>query len=257
MQAQKINDAYYIDGGYRNNLPIDVALQQGATECITVDVQGPGINKRTVLTEETAQLSLGSPWSLGSFLVFDAQRSLDNMTLGYLETLKVFGKYQGHWYTFEKTVDFQPLWRGFLKELRQTDPLLYQELKKKEFWKKMRKFYQQDVPFEQWGRILIECTAKVLYLAPTVIYEQETMLTALAEKIALKAVEEADAWSITEWLSYYRDRFFVLSEQNRFFFFYRTQQLNLPALQQIRRRYPLTVLMAAYSHYLLKGAENG
>nr|WP_232845955.1 hypothetical protein [Enterococcus innesii] len=45
------------------------------------------------------------------------------------------------------------------------------------------------------------------------------MLTALAEKIALKAVEEADAWSITEWLSYYRDRFFVLSEQNRFFFF--------------------------------------
>lgn len=257
MQAQKINDAYYIDGGYRNNLPIDVAVQQGATECITVDVQGPGINKRTVVTEETAQLSLGSPWSLGSFLVFDAQRSLDNMTLGYLETLKVFGKYQGHWYTFERTVDFQPLWRGFLKELRQTDPLLYQELKKKEFWKKMRKFYQQDVPFEQWGRILIECTAKVLYLAPTLIYEQETILTALAEKIALKAVEEADAWSITEWLSYYRDRFFVLSEQNRFFFFYRTQQLNLPALQQIRRRYPLTALMAAYSHYLLKGAENG
>lgn len=121
----------------------------------------------------------------------------------------------------------------------------------------MRKFYQQDVPFEQWGRILIECTAKVLYLAPTVIYEQETILTALAEKIALKAVEEADAWSITEWLSYYRDRFFVLSEQNRFFFFYRTQQLNLTALQQIRRRYPLTALMAAYSHYLLKGAENG
>ena len=63
----KINDAYYIDGGYRNNLPIDVAVQQGATECITVDVQGPGINKRTVVTEETAQLSLGSPWSLGSF----------------------------------------------------------------------------------------------------------------------------------------------------------------------------------------------
>ncbi len=46
----------------------------------------------------------------------------------------------------------------------------------------MRKFYQQDVPFEQWGRILIECTANV-YLPPTVIYEQETILTALAEKL--------------------------------------------------------------------------
>ncbi len=83
----------------------------------------------------------------------------------------------------------------------------------------MRKFYQQDVPFEQWGRILIECTAKVLYLAPTVIYEQETMLTALAEKIALKAVEEADAWSITEWLSYYRDRFFCLVRAKPLFLF--------------------------------------
>ncbi len=52
MQAQKINDAYYIDGGYRN-LPIDVAVQQGATECITVDVQGPGINKGRLWRKKT------------------------------------------------------------------------------------------------------------------------------------------------------------------------------------------------------------
>jgi len=88
MQAQQINGTYYIDGGYRNNLPIDVAIAQGATECITVDVQGPGVNKKINVSENIAQISLGSPWTMGSFLIFDAQRSLDNMTLGYLETLK-------------------------------------------------------------------------------------------------------------------------------------------------------------------------
>ena len=47
MQAQLIDvDLLYIDGGYRNNLPIDVAIERGATEVIAVDVQGPGINKK-------------------------------------------------------------------------------------------------------------------------------------------------------------------------------------------------------------------
>ena len=134
MQAQKINDAYYIDGGYRNNLPIDVAVQQGQRNV------SPWMSKDLASIKDGCDgrnraAFVGFSLDLRQLFGFDAQRSLDNMTLGYLETLKVFGKYQGHWYTFETTVDFQPLWRGFLKELRQTDPLLYQELKKKNFGK--------------------------------------------------------------------------------------------------------------------------
>ena len=33
--GQLIDGIYYIDGGYRNNLPIDVAIERGATEVIT------------------------------------------------------------------------------------------------------------------------------------------------------------------------------------------------------------------------------
>lgn len=39
MRAKEIKGEYYMDGGYRNNLPVDVALRQGASECILVDVK--------------------------------------------------------------------------------------------------------------------------------------------------------------------------------------------------------------------------
>lgn len=257
MQAQQINGTYYIDGGYRNNLPIDVALAQGATECITVDVQGPGINKKIEVSEDIAQVSLGSPWTMGSFMVFDAQRSLDNMTLGYLETLKTFGKYQGYWYTFARDAQFQHQWRQCLRWLKQQHSYLYEEIKKTEFLKKLRKFYRGDIPIADWGRILLECTAKILHLPPTIIYDQETMCQGIAQKIAQEPSDDAEAWSISEWLSFYRDRFYLLSEQNRFLFFYRTQTLSTPAIQQIRRRNPLLATLAAYSYYLLEGDRHG
>ncbi|OTN77971.1 hypothetical protein A5886_003072 [Enterococcus sp. 8G7_MSG3316] len=257
MQAQQINGTYYIDGGYRNNLPIDVAIAQGATECITVDVQGPGINKKIAVSEDIAQIALGSPWTMGSFLIFDAQRSLDNMTLGYLETLKTFGKYQGYWYTFEKDAPFQKPWRQYLHWLKQNHEYLYEEIKKTAFLKKLRKFYRGSIPVDAWGRILLECTAKILHLSPTVIYEQTTMVQGIGKTIAQEVMNESDAWSISEWLTFYKDRFYLLSEQNRFLFFYRTQTLSTPALQQIRRRYPLLATLAAYSYYLLEGETDG
>ena len=35
----------YADGGYRNKIPIDIAINKGATEAFVVDVQGPGPEK--------------------------------------------------------------------------------------------------------------------------------------------------------------------------------------------------------------------
>ncbi|MDY4307374.1 patatin-like phospholipase family protein [Enterococcus mundtii] len=47
MAYRQIDGSKYVDGGYRNNVPVDVAIQQGATEVLIVDVQGPGVTKNT------------------------------------------------------------------------------------------------------------------------------------------------------------------------------------------------------------------
>lgn len=255
MQAQLIDGIYYIDGGYRNNLPIDVAIERGATEVIAVDVQGPGINKKVQVSESIAQIQIASPWTLGSFLIFDAKRSLENMTLGYLETMKYFGKFSGYWYTFDEEV-FNDSWKPFVHLLRQDAPRLYAFMKKKEFWKKVRKLYQQEVPLEICGRVFFECIGRLLHLTPTVIYTKESFLQAIREKIMAEPTKETEVWSVSEWLYYYREQFFLLSEQKRFLFFYRTQQIETPAFHQIRARYPELAVLSAYLAYFLKGEEH-
>jgi NTE family protein len=255
MQAQSIDDNYYIDGGYRNNLPIDVAIAKGATEVISVDVQGPGINKRVFVSEAIAQTQIVSAWTLGSFLLFDANRSLDNMTLGYLETMKNFGKFSGYWYTFDEEAsdDNRKL---FIQWLRIERPKLYSFLRKKDFWKKMRKLYQEEVALEIYDRVFLECIGKLLHLPPTIVYTKASFLQGIREKIHAEPVQEQVGWSVSEWLYYYREQFFLLSDQKRFLFFYRTQQMESPAFQQIRGRFPEWAMLAAYLSYLFKGEEN-
>lgn len=48
MAMAKIKGELYVDGGYRNNLPVDIALQTPITELIVVDVHGPGLDKSIV-----------------------------------------------------------------------------------------------------------------------------------------------------------------------------------------------------------------
>lgn len=48
MAYRKIGKNKYADGGYRNKIPIDIAINKGATEAFVVDVQGPGPAKKFV-----------------------------------------------------------------------------------------------------------------------------------------------------------------------------------------------------------------
>lgn len=47
MAYRKIGKNKYADGGYRNKIPIDIAINKGATEAFVVDVQGPGPAKNS------------------------------------------------------------------------------------------------------------------------------------------------------------------------------------------------------------------
>ena len=60
--------------------------------------------------------------------------------------------------------------------------------------------------------------------------------------------KETEVWSVSEWLYYYREQFFLLSEQKRFLFFYRTQQIETPAFHQIRARYPELAVLSGEEH---------
>lgn len=95
-----------VDGGYSDNLPIDMAIEKGATQIVAVNMEAIGVVKKESL-KRAEELPGGftyitSKWDLGNFLCFDPETNRRNMALGYLDALKAFGQKDGIWYTFEK-----------------------------------------------------------------------------------------------------------------------------------------------------------
>lgn len=101
FQKKKIDDFNYIDGGFYDNLPINLAISMGATEVIAVDLEAIGIKRR--VKDKNLPIKIISPKSdTGSFLVFDKISSRRAISLGYNDTMKSYDKLDGDVFTFKK-----------------------------------------------------------------------------------------------------------------------------------------------------------
>ncbi|MEG1584374.1 MAG: hypothetical protein RR361_04925, partial [Anaerovorax sp.] len=92
----------YVDGGYADNVPVAMAVAQGATKIIAVDLHAIGIDKKSDLAPHIQFIQIGSNWDLGNFMIFDRRNSARIIRLGYLDTLKAFDQYDGNYHTFVK-----------------------------------------------------------------------------------------------------------------------------------------------------------
>lgn len=101
MASYKIGNETYIDGGYYNNIPIDMAIERGADRVVAVNLDAVGVYRK-IKNKNAEIIQIRSHWSLGHIILFDKAVARTNIRLGYLETMKVFGKLDGYWYTFAK-----------------------------------------------------------------------------------------------------------------------------------------------------------
>lgn len=104
MKIYNIDGTKFIDGAYYDNMPINMAIEKGAKEVVAVDLEGPGryTQPRYDKYEGVTVRYVNSRWNLGDTLIFDSKTACRNIQLGYLDTMKVFGKYDGYKYTFYK-----------------------------------------------------------------------------------------------------------------------------------------------------------
>ncbi len=102
FKEQKIGDELYVDGGYYDNVPINMLTKKGYKNIIVIDISSDGI-KRKMVSKGTYLKIIRSTEDLGGVFEFDKQKMQRNMLIGYLDTLKAFNKLQGHIYYF--TVD--------------------------------------------------------------------------------------------------------------------------------------------------------
>jgi len=102
IHAHKIGDKFYADGGYEDVCPAFMALEKGATEVIAVYLAALGRTRPERLEQVPNLTMIESKWDLGDVLNFDKTRSKRLIRLGYLDTMKTFGIYEGEYYTFVK-----------------------------------------------------------------------------------------------------------------------------------------------------------
>ena len=100
FKPYKIKDDLYIDGGYYDNMPINLAIELGAEEIIAVDLRSVGFKRKNDYNVPTTVITPRN--RVTNFLVFDKQKSRESLRFGYNDTMKTFGKLDGDKYTFKK-----------------------------------------------------------------------------------------------------------------------------------------------------------
>lgn len=99
MKMYEINGHNYVDGGYSDNIPFELALKRGATEIVIVDM--PGMFKLKKVEDVNAKVHYIFPkHDLGNFIIFNKETANRDIKLGYLDTMKEFGKLEGNYYYF-------------------------------------------------------------------------------------------------------------------------------------------------------------
>lgn len=96
--VMEMNGQSYIDGGYWDNVPVDLALKMGARRILAVDVQGPGVI--LPVDPEVDVFWMKPLLPLGNFLDFTSSVGTHALIAGNLETRKLLGQLCGLFYSF-------------------------------------------------------------------------------------------------------------------------------------------------------------
>lgn len=99
FKIKKIDNSKYIDGGFRENIPYNLAKKMGAEKFIIVNISHQKIPAD--FHEDENHIYLKPHNDIGAPLIFDAKQATKSINYGYNDTMKVFKKLYGKKYTFK------------------------------------------------------------------------------------------------------------------------------------------------------------
>ena len=102
VHTYTIEGKEYMDGGYADVMPVKMAQDKGADEIIAVYLNALGFIDRKALAKIPNLTLIESRWDLGATLIFDTANARRIMRLGYLDTMKKYGVFDGDYYAFAR-----------------------------------------------------------------------------------------------------------------------------------------------------------
>lgn len=99
LQRWEIDGKFYMDGGYYDNLPVELASRCGADEIWAVDLHAPGVKRPGSLKRARV---IDCYWDLGPVLDFSPRQARHNLAVGAQDGRKALGLRDGFAYTFAR-----------------------------------------------------------------------------------------------------------------------------------------------------------
>ncbi|MBM6613653.1 patatin-like phospholipase family protein [Desemzia sp. RIT804] len=241
MTSTEIEDKLYIDGGYSENVPVDVALKRNPTHLVIADINTNGKVRNYSIPDNVQSYHIKSKWPLGDMLLFDGNRAELNIQLGYLDAMKKFGRYEGSWYTFEKE-SFREHYAKFYQEVALFLVNSHQHVADYLLDEKNQQFLLEQLNVNWYGRVqkeeityaFHELTGKMFRLQPTKIYtfdEFENEITAKYKQMTkettfddvMAVIQDSNTSDIIktakEWQEEFRESIPLLSNLKVCFYF--------------------------------------
>lgn len=190
----------YIDGGVYDNMPYAMARKRGYRNIILVDISGAGINRKPDI-RGTRTTYIKNSINMGGMLVFQRGFLSDFNTLGYLDTMKVFGQLRGIDYFIEPDEKVENAFVEFLKSekgqeevfsrgkigrnVKRTPPNLIDAIRKL--------IPKRQRTNQIWLPALADCAATSLGLNKIKQYDYRELFDSLAEE-QIKVTAKTEAW---------------------------------------------------------------
>jgi len=94
FQRNYIDDKLYLDGGFHDNLPLNLVASTGCKKIIAIEIKGTG--RKSKFNDPTVEvIHIVPSEDTGGTLEFDKKRAETNIKMGYYDTLKVFKGLKG------------------------------------------------------------------------------------------------------------------------------------------------------------------
>lgn len=196
--TRQINGDRFIDGGYFDNLPIDMAIRAGADEIVAVDIHPvhthPEYQRMPFLT------TIMPRRPLGNFLDFNADMLKRNRLMGYYDTMKYYGRFDGLFYTFVKLNELRAVTAGrrFMREIMAFDEAAVTRttIRPKVVVAPIISAIEADLPLQDfgWKQVFLrglELAATKLNFNEAAIYDANELTVRILEY--LQAAEDAPA----------------------------------------------------------------
>lgn len=105
FKTEKLHGNRYIDGGFADNVPVGVLLDQGYKDIIVVRIYGVGFTKPVKVPEDVQVITVEPRVDLGNIMDFDAEKSRRNMAVGYFDTMRTVYGLEGRIYYIDQNHD--------------------------------------------------------------------------------------------------------------------------------------------------------